>query len=70
MEEKYITIKSDWFIRLNEIAESLGSERKVDMQVLTMLLGYINSAKFIVNSFQDVDPTSKTLKQDNPTGKD
>lgn len=49
---KYITIREEWFTRLDEIAMSVEKEGRVDMQVLSMLLGYINSADFIVKNFQ------------------
>ena len=49
MIDKYITIKEDWFERLNEISKSVEKNGKVDMQVLSMLLGYISSVEFIVH---------------------
>lgn len=50
-KDKYITIKQDWFTRLNEIAMAVEKDGKVDMQVLSLLLGYISSAQFIVKEF-------------------
>lgn len=48
--EDYVFIRRDWFVRLNEIAEryeaSCGVQKK--KHVLNLLLGYISSAKTII----------------------
>lgn len=61
-KKKFITIKADWFTRLDEIAMSVKKNGRVDMQALSMLLGYISSAEFIVKNFQHPVLLSKEQK--------